>query len=856
MLRPYRTFTVVPSLPPRLAPLRELAYNLWWTWNLDAVDLFRRLDRDLWEESGHNPVRILGTISQDRLQEAANDEGFLAHMMRVYQALNRYMSSTETWFKKNYGAQFPELKIAYFSAEYGITECLPMYSGGLGVLAGDHLKSASDLGLPLVGVGLLYQQGYFRQYLNADGWQQESYPINDFYTMPIQLERGQDGEPILVTVEYPGRTVKAAIWRCQVGRVPLYLLDTNLAVNRPEDRDITDQLYGGDMDMRIRQEIMLGIGGLRALRALGIEPTICHMNEGHSAFLALERIRQAMRDKRLSFAEAKELTRAGNIFTTHTPVPAGIDLFSPSMMDYYFGSYYQELGLSRDDFLRLGRGHDPRPGDNFSMAILALRLADRANGVSRLHGEVARKMWQDLWPQTPQEEIPITHITNGIHTASWISGDMANLYLRYLGTRWIDRPFDQTVWERANRIPDEELWRTHERRRERLVAVARERMRRQLEQRGATPKEVAEASEVLNPDILTIGFARRFATYKRAALLFRDVERLARILNHPQRPVQIIFAGKAHPQDNPGKEIIRQIIHFARREDLRRRVIFLEDYDTSLARYMVQGVDVWLNTPRPGLEASGTSGMKAAANGVLNVSTFDGWWCEGYTPARGWRIGLGEIYEDERYGDDVEAAALYDLLEKDIVPLFYQRGSDGLPREWIAKMKHSISEITPVFNTHRMVLEYAEQLYFPATTRYQRLAADEGQRVQELVRWLDKIHAHWGEIRFHEISCDAQDGIPVNTDTTITAHIELGALAPTDVLVQAFYGRIGPQGEITDYSTVTMLPIGADEAGHHIYRGVTSCGQSGLVGYTVRVLPYHPELADLHLPGLVLWSNA
>ncbi len=849
MLRPYRTFSVVPSLPPRLAPLRELAYNLWWSWNLDVVDLFRRLDRDLWEESGHNPVLMLGIIKQERLEEAAGDDGFVSQMMRIYQAFNHYMSTGETWFNRNYGNKLPGFQIAYFSAEFGVTECLPIYSGGLGILAGDHLKSASDLGIPLVGVGLLYQEGYFRQYLNADGWQQESYPLNDFYTMPVQLEL------IMVSVDFPGRTCWAQVWRAQVGRVPLYLLDTNIDINPPHDRDVTDQLYGGDLDMRIRQEIVLGIGGMRALGALGIKPTVCHMNEGHSAFLALERIRQAMQEQHLPFDVARELTSAGNVFTTHTAVPAGIDLFPPQLMDHYFANYYPQLGLSRDAFLQLGRRSTNQSEESFSMAILALRLAAYSNGVSQLHGEVARKMWADLWPQTPLPEVPITSITNGIHTRSWISGDMAGLLLRYLGPRMLDRPSDQSVWERVNRIPDEELWRTHERRRERLVAVAREHLRRQFERRSASPKEIAEATEILDPDALTIGFARRFATYKRALLLFEDPQRLSKILNNRERPVQIIFAGKAHPRDNPAKEFIRKLVHFARQEEFRRRIIFLEDYDISLARYLVQGVDVWLNTPQRGQEASGTSGMKAAANGVINLSTPDGWWCEAYKPEVGWCIGQGEIYEDESYGDTVEARLLYDHLEKDVVPLFYERGPDGLPRGWIAKMKNSMGYIAPIFNTHRMVLEYFDRLYLPEALRYARLSADECRAAKELAAWLDRMRRHWGEIRILSVESDLQDGLPVGADAHISARISLGALRPEEVAVQTYHGPVTPQGDITDYQAIPMSVEGSDGQGVHTFKGVLRCTRSGLHGYTVRVLPYHPDLGDPHVPGLVLWSS-
>jgi len=855
MLRPYHTFTVVPSLPSRLAPLGELAYNLWWAWNLDVVDLFRRLDRDLWEESHHNPVFMLGRITQDRLEEATNDDGFVSHMMRGYQALNRYMSSQDTWFQAIYGPELRDLCIAYFCAEFGVTECLRTYSGGLGVLAGDHLKSASDLGLPLVGVGLLYQEGYFRQYLNADGWQQESYPLNDFFNLPVQLERGSNGQPITVQVAFPGRPVTAQVWRAQIGRVPLYLLDTNLNVNRPDDRDITDRLYGGDLDMRIRQEIILGIGGIRALDALGVQFTTCHMNEGHSAFLALERIRKVMKEQNLPFEVAREATLAGNVFTTHTPVPAGIDLFPPDLVHHYFSSQYHELGLNREEFLRLGQRTPHDAGQPLSMAILAIRLAASTNGVSALHGRVARRMWQDLWPQTPIEEVPITSITNGIHPRSWISSDMAGLLSRYLGPHWIERPDDHNVWKRVDRIPDEELWRTHERRRERLVAVARERMRRQLERRGAAPKEVTDASEALHPDALTIGFARRFATYKRASLLFSDPERLVKILNQPGRPVQIIFAGKAHPRDNPGKDLIRQIVHFARREDLRLRVAFLEDYDMSLARYLVQGADVWLNTPRHGLEASGTSGMKAAVNGAINLSTLDGWWCEGYAPDAGWRIGLGETYEDERYGDQVEAQALYDLLEKDVVPLFYERGSDDLPRGWIAMMKRSIQSVAPIFNSHRMVEEYAQKMYFPAAVRFDRLAANQCQVAKDLVAWLDRVHQGWNEVRITAVESDTSGELLVYTEFNVTVHVHLGPLTPQDVKVQIYHGAIDPQEQIADYRIVDMSATGSAKDGVYVYTGTIPCRKSGLQGYTVRILPFHPDLTNSHVPGLVVWAS-
>jgi len=554
-MRPIYTITITPSLPAGLERLHELAQNLWWAWHMEAIDLFRRLDRDLWETAGHNPVLMLVTIEQQRLEEAARNEAFLAHMRRVLERFDSYMQSQTTWFQKRYGAS-QAVTIACYSAEFGLTDCIPDYSGGLGILAGDTLKSGSDLGVPMVGVGLLYQRGYFRQYLSADGWQQERYPENDFYTMPIQLERHQDGTPVTIEVSYPGHSVKAQVWRAQVGRVPLFLLDTNLEANSLEDRSITDQLYGGDMDMRIRQELVLGIGGVRALKALGIWPSVCHMNEGHSAFMALERIRLLMEEHNLSFAEAQEAATAVNIFTTHTLVPAGLDVFPPYLMDRYFADYYPSLGLSREEFLALGRVNASDSREPFSMAILALRLSANSNGVSTLHSSVSRQMWQGVWPEVPEEDVPIASVTNGIHPLSWISHDMADLFDRYLGPAWQEDPADPQVWERVGDIPDEELWRTHERRRERLIAFARRRLRAQLERRGATPSQVESAKEILNPEALTIGFGRRFATYKRATLILRKVERLGHILRDRERPVQIIYTGKAHPADQPAKELI------------------------------------------------------------------------------------------------------------------------------------------------------------------------------------------------------------------------------------------------------------------------------------------------------------
>ncbi len=854
-MHPIRSFAVTPALPARLSRLRELAYNLRWSWDPETIDLFRRLDRDLWESTGHNPVLLLGAIRQERLEDAAADDGFMAHYQRVCEEFDAYMGAERTWFNRS-KVQPHDLRIAYFSAEFGLTECLRTYSGGLGMLAGDHLKSASDLGMPLVGVGLLYQEGYFRQYLNADGWQGELYPQNDFANLPVTLERRPGGEPVTISVDFPQGPVYAQVWRVQVGRVPLFLLDTNLPANKPPERDITDRLYGGDREMRIRQEIILGIGGIRALEELGLRPTVCHMNEGHSAFLALERIRILMQEKGLSFAEAREATAAGNLFTTHTPVPAGIDVFAPDLVDRYFASYYPALGLSRDEFLALGRKNPYDHGEPFSMAILALHLAARANAVSELHRETSRAMWQGVWPGVPAHEVPIAAVTNGVHPATWVAQpDIAALYERYLGPGWLAAPADAAVWDAVDRIPSEELWRAHERRREQLVAFARRRLQEQLERRGAPDAEIAAAGEVLDPAALTIGFARRVASYKRGTLLFRDLQRLARILNNRERPVQIIIAGKAHPQDNAAKEIVRQIVHFCRREEFRSRIVFIEDYDMVIARHLVQGADVWLNTPRRPEEASGTSGMKAALNGVLNMSVLDGWWPEAYRPGLGWRIGHGEEYEDPDYQDEVESNAIYDLLEKEVVPLFYDRGPDDIPRGWISFVKASIRAIAPHFNTHRMVHQYFQQFYLPAAQQAQRLAAGDFERAKRLAAWHARVRQEWGQVRFGRVWMGASTEVKVGNKVPVQATMQLGNLTPDDVVVEIYFGVLDAHFELTSGQAIPMAWSGEDGKGTYVFVGEIPCHTTGQFGFTLRVLPRHPDLSHPFAAGLLKWAE-
>ena len=853
-MRTVRTYTVVAALPPRLAALRDIANNLWWTWTQEARDVFVRIDRDVWESSGHNPIAMFGQISQARLRELSEDAGFLAHLDRVKASLDDYMSS-KTWYDQVSEGK-PRTSIAYFSAEFGLHESVPIYSGGLGLLAGDHLKAASGLGIPLCGIGLFYYNGYFRQYLNHEGFQQEFLAGNDFYNLPCVQERDKEGKPLMINVDLPGRKVWAQIWRIQVGRVPLYLLDTKIDLNRIEDRAITDQLYGGDHEHRIQQELILGIGGLRAMRALGREPQVCHMNEGHSAFLAIERIRILVEEKGLTFHQALEAGIPGNIFTTHTPVPAGNEVFGIDLIDRYFGEWYGRLRLDRKAFLALGRQNPHDDSELFSLTVLALRTAGSANGVSALHGYVSRKMWSKVWPEVPVHEVPISHVTNGCHIRSYVSDQLNELFVRYCGPRWsYDAAAHGYGWKGLDHVPDAEIWRIHERRRSRLVTWARAKVKQQLARSGAPPKEVEAAEEILDPEALTIGFARRSATYKRGTLLFSDPDRLAQILADKDRPVQILYAGKAHPKDAPGKQTIQKIYKMARDSRFKNRVIFLEDYDIVVARYLVQGVDVWLNNPRRPLEASGTSGMKAAANGALNCSTLDGWWCEGYDGLNGWAIGRGEEYTDLDYQDEVESRALYDLLEKQIIPLFYQRGADDLPREWILRMKRAITTSTCVFSTHRMVREYFERFYAPAGERWKLLNSENQQGAKDMWDWKCTLYQRWAQLRVESVETDSNDGLTVGKALKVKARVHLGPVAPDWVEVQAYTGSLTDTGNLDIGRAIPLSHTGkSGNDGVHIYEGSVPCELSGRFGFEVRILPRNPHLSSPYIPGLITWG--
>ena len=846
-------YTVAPKLPDNLSRLTDIATNLWWCWTPEAVDLFFRIDRELWTKVEHNPVRLLGEVSQIRLDELSASASFLSHLDRVAANLDAYMADGE-WRARHSDAP-KDLLIAYLSAEFGLQESIKIYSGGLGLLAGDHLKAASDLGVPMVGLGLLYREGYFRQYLNADGWQQELYPKNDFHNMSITLEKDQSGTPKVIEVPYPGRKVKAYIWRCQVGRVSLYLLDCDHEDNTIADRNITAQLYGGDRETRIKQEIMLGMGGVIALKALGLHPTVYHINEGHAAFMTLQRIHDLIDRDKIGFWEAVEVVKIGSVFTTHTPVPAGNDMFDPALITAYFQEYCNSLNISIHDVLGLGRQNPHDTREPFCMTVLALKLSAASNGVSKLHGKVARNMWSNVWKQVPEDELPITSVTNGVHIPTWISRDMANLFDRYLGPDWLVTPHDQTVWQRVDSIPDTEFFRAHERSCQRLVAFARHRTEQQLINRGAPASEIRAASELLDGETLTIGFARRFATYKRATLLFKDLERLKRILLNPEMPVQLIIAGKAHPQDAQSKELIRQIIHFARDPEVRRRIAFIEDYDINVARYMLQGVDCWLNTPRRPMEASGTSGMKAAANGALNISIPDGWWCEAEVLGEnGWSIGKGEEYEDIEDQDLIESQALYEILEQEVAPMFYNRGKEGLPREWIGRMKTAISTIAPMFNTYRMVLEYGDRFYVPCCKRRHRMFQNDRELVYKLAEWKSFINSHWPAVKIQQIESAAGAKLTCGDTLEIKARVHLGQISKDDVNVEIYHGSLDHHGNLTQGECVPMECASELGNGDYLFHGFAPCDRTGLSGCSVRILPSHPDLIHPHEMRLITWA--
>jgi starch phosphorylase len=700
------------QLPARIQRLSELAYNLYWTWHPEAQKLFQFINSSLWEDLSHNPVAFLRKVDRTSLNAAADDRFFLERYDNVMEQFDHYMVSYDTWFDRTY-PHLKEKQIAYFSFEFGLHESFPVYAGGLGVLSGDHVKEASDLGLPLVGVGFVYREGYFTQKISESGWQEDRSQGLKFDELPLMPVVDDMNNPFLVTVNFPDRDVQARVWCVQVGRVRLFLLDTNLEKNNPADRQITNRLYNSEVETRISQEFLLGVGGVRALRLLGFQPDVWHMNEGHSAFLTIERLRELVAEG-VSIEKAMEQIRHSNTFTTHTPVPAGNDEFPIYLIEKFFSRIWQELGLNHDQFIDLAR-HTYSWGDNFSMPILALRLSEKRNAVSELHGEVSRRMWSFLWPKKPVDDVPIEYITNGVHHSSWLARRMGLLFERNFGAGWQDRLDDPEMWSCIDNIPDGEIWAVRQHLKRKLITFSIQRARKQWMTTSFHPVQVIASGVLLDQYALTIGFARRFSTYKRAYLILRDFERLLKIINNPEKPVQIIFAGKAHPSDEPGKLVIQEVYRAVKDAKCGGRLVFLENYDMNVARYLVQGVDVWLNTPRRPNEASGTSGMKAALNGVLNFSVLDGWWREAYNGRNGWAIGSDMDYPDPEQQDAIDSASLYDTLEKEIIPLYYQGHSTGsIPNAWIAHMKESIRTLSPQFSTRRMVKEYVERFYLPA----------------------------------------------------------------------------------------------------------------------------------------------
>lgn len=699
------------KLPEKINRLGELAYNLWWSWTPSARGLFRDLDYPLWRRTFHNPVQMLQEISAERLGAAAQDGAFMRRYNQVMMLFDQEMSNQGTWFHDTY-PQYNNKCIAYFSFEFGLHSSLPIYSGGLGILSGDHAKEASDLGLPFVGIGFMYPQGYFRQRIPSHGWQEAVYQQLDMSKAPVLPAIDADGQQLRVSVDLAGRTVHAKVWRVQVGRNPLYLMDTDVDENDPWDRELSARLYSGDSETRIRQEIMLGIGGVRLLRSLNLEPNAWHMNEGHSAFLTLELIREHVAEGK-SYEEALNAVKKRAIFTTHTPVPAGHDAFNFHIVEKYFNGYWEQLGLSREQFMAIGEHQEPW-GTAFNMTVLALHTSGQANGVSKLHGQVSRDMWQEVWPDKSVDDVPISHITNGIHIPTWVAGEMHYIFDKYFGPGWREHRDDPVIWQRMAEVPADELWQVHLDLKRKLISYLRERVRVRWIDGRNDPTQVLTSGTLLDPEALTIGFARRFATYKRASLIFRDLERLRRLILSTHRPVQIIFAGKAHPADDPGKSLIQHIYNLAKHNQLGGRVAFVEDYDMHMSRYLKQGVDVWLNTPLRPREASGTSGMKASLNGIPNFSILDGWWVEGYNGANGWAIGDETVFDNQNSQDDYDANSLYQTLEEEIVPLYYQRDRDNVPRGWVEIMREAIRSNAPIFSMHRMVKEYTTNMYVNA----------------------------------------------------------------------------------------------------------------------------------------------
>ncbi|MFJ3249522.1 glycosyltransferase family 1 protein [Streptomyces sp. NPDC086782] len=856
-MKAIRRFTVRPVLPEPLRPLSELARNLRWSWHAETRDLFQSVDPERWASSGGDPVRLLGSVPPARLAELAGDRRFLRRLTAAADDLHDYMTGDRWYQARSDGLP---AAVAYFSPEFGITAALPQYSGGLGILAGDHLKAASDLGVPLIGVGLLYRHGYFRQTLSRDGWQQEHYPVLDPHELPVTLLKESDGAPARISLALPGgKALHARIWVAQVGRIPLLMLDSDVEENDLGERGVTDRLYGGGSEHRLLQEMLLGIGGVRAVRTYcrltgHADPEVFHTNEGHAGFLGIERIAELC-DRGLDFDSGLEAVRAGTVFTTHTPVPAGIDRFDRELVARHFGPHAELPGIDVERILRLGMETYPGGEPNlFNMAVMGLRLAQRANGVSLLHGRVSREMFAGLWPGFDPEEVPITSVTNGVHAPTWVAPEVFRLGARQVGAQRTEDALTvggSDRWDAVADIPDLDVWELRRELREQLVTEVRSRLRASWQQRGAGAAELGWIDGVLDPQVLTIGFARRVPSYKRLTLMLRDRDRLMDLLLHPERPVQIVVAGKAHPADDGGKRLIQELVRFADDPRVRHRIVFLPDYGMAMAQKLYHGCDVWLNNPLRPLEACGTSGMKAALNGCLNLSVLDGWWDEWFEPDFGWAVPTADgAGTDPDHRDDVEAAALYDLLEQRVAPRFYERGRGGLPERWIEMVRRTLSLLGPKVLAGRMVREYVERLYAPAAQAHRALGPD---AARELAAWKARVRAAWHEVTVDHVETSASTATAeLGAAFGLRVRVGLGSLGPDDVEVQAVSGRVDEEDRITDATAVPLKPAGAPDAdGHWVYEGPLSLDRTGPYGYTVRILPTHRFLSSPAELGLV-----
>ena len=848
----FNRITVNPQLPKRIEKLSEISNNLWWSWNTEFLRLFQKIDKDLWEESEKNPVKFLKRVSQEKLDNASKNAMFLKEYDKLVDNFENYMKSKNTWFSNKYLENKNDL-IAYFSAEYGLDQTIPIYSGGLGILSGDHLKSASDLGIPLVAVGLLYKNGYFHQKINGYGGQETEYNNIDLYDLPINAVKDQNGEDLIIYVKFPKRRLYLKVWQINVGRVKLYLLDSDIEKNNEEDRDVTLRLYGGDQEMRIRQEIVLGMAGVNLLRTLGLKPTVYHMNEGHSAFLTLEIIKNTIKEKQVSFDVAKDIASSKTVFTTHTPVPAGNDIFPLDLVEKYFKDFWPRLGISKEEFLKLGMKptQDLEPG--FNMGILALKIAGKKNGVSKLHGAVSRELFGEVWPEIAANESPITYVTNGIHTCSWLSPRLKELYNKYLIPYWQDNIHLDKTWEKVKDIPDQELWEAHMQRKEKLLNLVKDSTVNRLRRSGYSYEEINDIVSKINPNALTIGFARRFATYKRATLIFRDLERITQILNNQERPVQIIFAGKAHPADKEGQDLIKYIHEVSMMPQFKGKIFLLENYNIAMSRYLVSGVDVWLNNPRRPMEASGTSGQKASVNGVINFSVLDGWWAEGYNQYNGWTIGTNAEFDSYEAQDNADSESLYRTLESKIVPMYYNKDKDGISSKWIETMKNSIISTGGKYSTARMLVDYTNNLYIPLCNLTKTYYEDI-DNVAAFNMWKKDIASNWKDIKITQVNNLDNITIDAGNNIEVRCEVELPNIKQENIDVEVYYGKILDNGIVENVSIIPMkLEKQDEETRKYYYVAKIELITGGNYGYTFRVMPKHEMILEPTNLNRVKW---